>query len=48
MAEKVASTDHQDDLDLVEGIEAVPAILGAIGRLTATGFAAVARVTESR
>ena len=40
--------DFQADIDLIGGIEAVPTILDVVCRTTGMGFAAVARVTESR
>lgn len=40
--------DFQSDIDAVETIAAVPLILTVISRVTGMGFAAVARVTETR
>ena len=40
--------DFQDDLDAIERIEAVPLILDVLCRSTGMGFAAVARVTDTR
>ena len=37
--------DFQDDISAIESIEAVPAILNVVCRVTGMGFAAVARVT---
>jgi K+-sensing histidine kinase KdpD len=42
------SDDFQTDLAVVAHIEAVPAILRVVCRVTGMGFAAVARVTEDR
>jgi signal transduction histidine kinase len=44
----MSSTPDEKDVALVSGIEAVPRILEVICRTTGLGFAAVARVTESR
>jgi signal transduction histidine kinase len=40
--------DFQADIDAIENIDAVPTILDVVCRTTGMGFAAVARVTESR
>jgi signal transduction histidine kinase len=40
--------DFQDDISAIESIEAVPAILNVVCRVTGMGFAAVARVTANR
>ena len=40
--------DFQDDIDAVQGIDAVRTILDVVCRSTGMGFAAVARVTEDR
>src|SRR3954465_5269264 len=40
--------DFQADVERVNGIAAVPTILEVVCRTTGMGFAAVARVTESR
>jgi PAS domain S-box-containing protein len=40
--------DLQADIDLIGSIEAVPTILDVVCRTTGMGFAAVARVTETR
>lgn len=45
-SETALSTGFARDLELVAGIEAVPAILSIVCRITGMGFAAVARVTE--
>jgi hypothetical protein len=37
------SSDFQDDISAIESIEAVPAILNAVCRVTDMGFTAVAR-----
>jgi hypothetical protein len=42
------SSDFQDDISAIESIEAVPAILNVVCRVTGMGFAAVARVTANR
>lgn len=42
------ASDFQADIDAIERIPAVPAILEVICRTTGMGFAAVARVTEAR
>ena len=38
----------QDDMATVARIEVVPAILDVVCRITGMGFAAIARVTDSR
>ena len=43
-----AINDFQSDIETVHGIVAVPTILEVICRVTGMGFAAVARVTETR
>ena len=48
MPEISAPHDFQDDIDLIGSIEAVPTILDVVCRTTGMGFAAVARVTETR
>ena len=40
--------EFRADIDAVDSIEAVPTILNVVCRVTGMGFAAVARVTESR
>jgi GAF domain-containing protein len=40
--------DFQDDISAIESIQAVPAILNVVCRVTGMGFAAVARVTANR
>ena len=40
--------DIQNDIDTMQGIAAIPAILEMVCRTTGMGFAAVARVTEER
>ena len=42
------NADFQHDIDAIKGIEAVPTILEVVCRMTGMGFAAVARVTETR
>lgn len=42
------NSDFQDDISAIESIEAVPAILNVVCRVTGMGFAAVARVTTNR
>ncbi len=42
------NSDFAADVDAVDNIEAVPAILNVVCRVTGMGFAAVARVTENR
>src|SRR5262249_24585277 len=44
----VMAHDFRDDLDAIRSIEAVPVILNVVCRVTGLGFAAVARVTDSR
>ena len=41
-------SDFRADIDALRAIEAIPTILNVVCRVTGTGFAAVARVTESR
>ena len=40
--------DFRADIDALRAIEAIPTILNVVCRVTGMGFAAVARVTESR
>lgn len=42
------ASDFQSDIDAIDRIPAIPAILEVICRTTGMGFAAVARVTEQR
>ncbi|WP_206240227.1 HWE histidine kinase domain-containing protein [Novosphingobium terrae] len=48
MRETQPQHDHQGDLETIDGIELLPSILEAVCRVTSSGFAAVARVTETR
>lgn len=41
-------SDFRADIDALRAIEAIPTILNVVCRVTGMGFAAVARVTESR
>lgn len=40
--------EFSDDIDLIDSINAVPAILGVVCRTTGMGFAAIARVSRER
>ena len=42
------TNDFIADVDAIENVGAVPAILNVVCRVTGMGFAAVARVTEQR
>jgi signal transduction histidine kinase len=44
----MAATDLQQDVDLVSAIQVIPRILEVVCRSTGMGFAAIARVTETR
>lgn len=45
---QLPSADHQADIEAIAGIAAVPTMLDVALRMTKMGFAAVARVTETR
>lgn len=45
---ELAKADFSEDIRLVEGIKAVPAMLDVVCQATGMGFAAVARVTRDR
>lgn len=44
----VPMEDHSKDIAMIGGIAAIPTMLDVVCRMTGMGFAAVARVTESR